>query len=144
MRILAGLLVLAGCAASDGGAGLVPLNAPDGSTYYRVKCSGTEQKCLAAANQTCAGPYQVITSESHAGGLVADVLPGPVTWYSMHFQCGPTDGVIPAFRPNGATFAQAWEGYLNRQAYLQGIREANRNKTIVCYDGGPTVTCTVN
>ena len=69
-----------------------------------VKCSITPQQCLAAASQTCGGGYQVVDSESHAGGLLADTVPGPVTWYSMTFVCGPSNGRPPSFRQRGPTF----------------------------------------
>jgi len=146
MRVIVVLLattLLAGCAATEGGTGLLQLNAPNGALYYRVKCNGTEQRCLAQASQACGGPYQVITSESHSGGLLADLIPGPVMWYSMHFQCGPSDGAIPTFRHNGATFAETWESYQDRAAYLEGVRRANQPARTVCTSGiGGVVTCT--
>lgn len=46
----------------------------------------------------------MLDSESHAGGLVADVLPGPVTWYGMTFACGPSDGRMPSFAFRGQTY----------------------------------------
>lgn len=139
--LLLTLVALAGCAASSGGPGLLPLAAPDGSTYYRAKCKGTEQECLMQANQACGGPYRVITSESHAGGLLADVLPGPVTWYSMHFQCGPSDGVIPTFAHNGPTFAEAWEGYQDRMVQIEAAKQMNRPSTTSCTGFANSVTC---
>ena len=69
-----------------------------------VKCSITPQQCLAAASQTCGGGYQVVDSDSHAGGLLTDTAPGPVTWYSMTFVCGPSNGRPPSFRQRGPTF----------------------------------------
>ena len=38
------------------------------------------------------GSYQILDSESHAGGLLIDAIPGPVTWYTMTYTCGPSDG----------------------------------------------------
>jgi hypothetical protein len=49
----------------------------------------------------CEGSYQVIGSESHSGGLVADILPGPVKWYSLTFLCGKSDGKMPDFAFSG-------------------------------------------
>ena len=46
----------------------------------------------------------MISSESHAGGLVADVLPGPVTWYGMTYTCGPSDGKMPEFKFAGQQY----------------------------------------
>ena len=143
ISMAASLALLGGCAASSGGTGLLQLNAPNGALYYRVKCNGSEQECLAKANQACGGPYQVITSESHSGGLLADLMPGPVMWYSMHFQCGPSDGAIPTFRHNGPTFAEAWENYQDRAVELERIRQANRPVQTICTTSiGGTVTCT--
>lgn len=133
---------LGGCATSGGGTGILQMTAPNGAPYYRVKCKGTEQACLAEAHQACGGPYQVITSESHAGGLLADALPGPVTWYSMHFQCGPSDRAIPTFPPNGPTFAEAWESYQDRVVELERIRQQNQPVTTTCTGIGNMVTCT--
>lgn len=28
---------------------------------------------------------------------MADVIAGPVTWYSLSYQCGPSDGKMPSF-----------------------------------------------
>ena len=41
-------------------------------------------------------PYAVVDSHSNAGGLLADILPGPVTWYTMVYQCGRA-GAFPQF-----------------------------------------------
>ncbi|WP_290577350.1 4-fold beta flower protein [Ketobacter sp.] len=73
-----------------------------------VKCRTDSSKCLTAASVSCGdGGYQVYSSESHAGGMLADIIPGPVTWYSMSYVCGPTDGTIPEFRWTGPTFPQS-------------------------------------
>lgn len=71
--------------------------APSGVTVNYVKCSGKSSKCLNKAGSYCDGSYQVIDSESHAGGIFADLLPGPVAWYSMTFLCGTSDGKFPKF-----------------------------------------------
>ncbi len=70
---------------------------PSGVTINYVKCSKKSGKCMNKAAAFCEGSYQVIDSESHSGGLVADLLPGPVTWYSMTFLCGKSDGAMPLF-----------------------------------------------
>lgn len=77
---------------------------PAGTRMQSVKCSQSPDMCMSNAAATCGGPYQVIDSESHAGGLVADVLPGPVTWYGMTFQCGASDGKLPAFAFRGQEY----------------------------------------
>jgi hypothetical protein len=34
-------------------------------------------------------------------------MPGPVTWYSMTYQCGPSDGKMPAFAFRGGPTVNA-------------------------------------
>jgi hypothetical protein len=64
--------------------------------------------CLQKASQTCGGgPYLVLDSDSHSGGLLADVMPGPVTWYAMTYRCGPSDGKMPTFAFRGQTFSDS-------------------------------------
>jgi hypothetical protein len=75
--------------------------APSGATASTVKCNQSPNGCFKQASQTCGGPYQVLDSESHAGGALADAIPGPVTWYVMTYQCGPSDGKMPAFAFRG-------------------------------------------
>ena len=76
-------------------------SSPSGVAVNVVKCSRKSSKCMNKAAAHCKGSYQVIDSESHSGGLVADILPGPVTWYSMAFLCGKTDGAMPTFSFRG-------------------------------------------
>lgn len=76
--------------------------APSGATVSKAKCSASPNGCFQEASKTCSGPYQVIDSESHAGGALADLVPGPVTWYSMTYQCGPSNGQMPTFAFRGA------------------------------------------
>jgi len=84
---------LAGCSASTS----EPVVGPSGKAMREAKCSGSPNACYKAAASVCKGPYQVLDSSSNAGGLVADILPGPVTWYRMSYQCGPSDGRLPSF-----------------------------------------------
>ena len=79
---------------------------PSGKELHTTKCNQSAQSCMEAAAKTCKGPYQVIDSYSKAGGLVADVIPGPVTWYYMSYQCGPTDGNLPTFPFRGPDHVQ--------------------------------------
>jgi hypothetical protein len=75
-----------------------------GGTHGEVQ--SVAKRLLAYAAAACGGgSYQVLSSESHAGGLVADVLPGPVRRYSISFSCGPSDGRMPAFPFQGRTMA---------------------------------------
>ena len=77
---------------------------PSGVIINYTKCNRKSGKCMNTAAKHCKGSYQVIDSESHAGGLIADLLPGPVRWYSMTFICGPTDGKMPRFKFQGPDF----------------------------------------
>ena len=62
---------------------------------HRAKCSQSPAGCYEQATRDCrGGSYQILESESHPGGLLADILPGPVTWYTMSYVCGPSDGKI--------------------------------------------------
>lgn len=77
---------------------------PTGAQVQSTKCSQSPQACFKTASEVCKGPYQVIDSHSNAGGLVADIVPGPVTWYAMTYQCGKSDGTFPKFPFRGATY----------------------------------------
>lgn len=85
--------------------------APNGKRLHIAKCQINPTSCYAEATSVCRGPYQVLDSESHAGGLLADILPGPVRWYSFLYQCGSSDGRMPSFPfrgPNAPSFASCW------------------------------------
>jgi hypothetical protein len=76
---------------------------------HRAKCSQSPAGCYEQATRDCrGGSYQILDSESHAGGLLADILPGPVTWYTMSYVCGPPDG-----KTGGWTVAYLEVGNLN-------------------------------
>ena len=77
-------------------------NGPSGTPVSSAKCMYSPNGCLKQASDACAGgPYQVLDSDSHSGGLVADIMPGPVTWYNLSYRCGPSDGRMPAFAFRG-------------------------------------------
>ena len=94
--LLLQIALLSGCATTS----VSQFRAPDGTAINTVKCASDPAKCFAVAGQSCPGngTYRVVSSDSHAGGLVADVLPGPVTWYAMTYACGPSDGRMPDFK----------------------------------------------
>ena len=126
--------LLVGCAPSPP-AGLV---APSGEIMragqgvMSAKCSRSPSGCFKQATDACGGgSYQVHSSESHSGGLLADMMPGPVTWYSMTFQCGASDGRMPAF-PYRAT-----------QVIPVPVASPRPSPTrTTCNRMGPTVNCT--
>lgn len=83
------------------------MRGPDGRAMKNVKCNMDAQKCLTLASESCkpeGGTYQVVRSHSNAGGTAADIIPGPVTWYNMTYICGQSDGRMPDFAFQGATY----------------------------------------
>jgi hypothetical protein len=66
-----------------------------------VKCKENPRECLRKARRSCDGEYRVIYSDSHAGGLVSDKVPGPVTWYYLQYKCGRSGGTVADFRFRG-------------------------------------------
>ena len=95
------VLLFVGCASTSESS----FSAPDGSTYKTVKCSQNSFECMQKASKSCpSGKYKVVSSESHAGGLVADIFPGPVTWYSITYVCGKSDGKMPTFPFTGQKY----------------------------------------
>src|SRR5262249_53545770 len=92
---LAGVVVAS--AVSCGGTGVERVNDPStgadasetaSADYFKAKCKSDIQDCVAKARDQCNGETTVVHQESHAGGLLADALPGPVTWYTVTFRCG--------------------------------------------------------
>ena len=79
-------------------------NAPNGAKVYTTKCTENPESCYSEARQSCRGSYQILNSESHAGGFFGDAIPGPVTWYSMQYQCGPSDGRLASFPHRGTYY----------------------------------------
>jgi hypothetical protein len=72
---------------------------------HDVKCKGSSSACIQEAQKTCGGDYHVLDSESHAGGLLSDAIPGPVTWYSMTYECPNSRAGTPNFPFRGNTYA---------------------------------------
>ena len=134
LPLLASLL-LAACATDS----VKEFRAPDGSSIKTVKCSSDPAKCFATAAQSCPGQstYRVMSSESHAGGLLADVLPGPVTWYSMTYACGPSDGKMPEFKFAGQQYVPPPPAPVPAAPVVIRQRPSTTNCTTI----GNTVTC---
>ena len=95
------IIVLSGCMAKTTTSSF---SSPSGKSLYKTKCNVDTSKCFAEASAKCGGTYNVIDSESHAGGTLADIFPGPVTWYSMTYECGPSSGNYPKFVFQGPRF----------------------------------------
>jgi hypothetical protein len=129
--LLLPITMLSACATTD----VSTFQAPDGTTVKSVKCSSDAAKCFALASQSCPdrGTYRVLSSQSNAGGLLADVIPGPVTWYSMTYACGPSDGKMPEFKFVG-------QQYTPPPPPTQ-VTIKPRPTTTNCTKIGETVTC---
>jgi hypothetical protein len=115
---------------------------PDGSSIKTVKCSSDVSGCFAEASASChdGGTYRVLSSESHAGGLIADVMPGPVTWYSMTYSCGASDGQMPEFRFSGQQFVPP--SMPVRQHII--VNQPSKSISTTCNKIGASVYCQSN
>jgi hypothetical protein len=102
LSLLIGAMLVTGCASTS----VSEFRAPDGASIKTVKCNTDPTKCFVAASQSCAeiGTYRVLSSESRAGGIAGDVIPGPITWYYMTYACGPSDGRLPDFEFAGQQY----------------------------------------
>lgn len=130
------LILLTGCAKTT----VSQFTAPDGSIVKKVKCNQDSNKCLTEASVSCNnGSYQVLDSESHAGGLAADYLAGPVTWYSMTYKCGPSDGKMPTFAFQGQEYKPA--PVINNSTNYTSPTY-NKPVNTNCYKIGNSVNCT--
>jgi hypothetical protein len=113
--------------------------APDGyddaggadSKVRSVKCRDTAQDCIRKAESKCNGSFRTLHSESHAGGLLDDAVPGPVTWFALDYQCGYSDGRMPRFPFRGGRYEPEYGGdgyYPERDDYAVHMDErAMRN-----------------
>lgn len=123
------LVFLAGCATST----VSEFRGPDGSTVKSIKCTSDPQKCFVAATQSCPnGTYRVISSESHAGGAFADLIPGPVTWYGMSYSCGPSDGKMPDFK---------FQGPRDTPLVMPSSPPQRKSTITNCNKAGSSITC---
>lgn len=103
IALIATCIATASCESSD--VGTYP--GPSGETLVTVRCKSETAQCFAKATEACGGKYVVVDSYSNSGGLLADAIPGPITWYTMTAQCGVSDGKIPTFPFRGASGAEA-------------------------------------
>ncbi|WP_336742117.1 hypothetical protein [Aureimonas altamirensis] len=126
------IFALSGCVATQEES----IIGPSGQAMQQVKCNGSPNGCLKQANQICKGPYQVLDSSSNAGGAIADLLPGPVTWYRMSFACGKTDGRMPSFPFRGQNYTPA-PVIINQTA-------PSTPRTTNCSQFGSSISCTTH
>ncbi|MDF3607557.1 hypothetical protein PE067_16235 [Paracoccus sp. DMF-8] len=123
-------LFLFGCAAPS----TSTVTGPSGENLFTSKCNRSAEGCFSEAANQCKGPYQVVDSHSKAGRTAADLLPGPVTWYYMTYQCGRSDGRMPQFPFRGQQYTPA---PVVVQPYT-----APRMTTTNCSRFGQSVNCT--
>ena len=90
-------IVFAVLLVSCGPAGPEKITAPNGGTGFALTCQRSRENCLTQAGEQCGREgYYVVSESSHAGGILADALPGPVTWYNIQVACGePEAGYRP-------------------------------------------------
>lgn len=131
------VVLLSGCATT----GVSEFRGPDGSSIKTVKCASDPARCFAVASQSCPsmGTYRVISSESHAGGVLADILPGPVTWYGMTYACGATDGAMSDFKFSGQQYTPPPLPAPALRPII--IQQQPTTTTTNCTKAGETVTC---
>jgi hypothetical protein len=72
------------------------------ASAFVAKCPQSPTGCYEQATRDCkGGSYQIVDSDSHAGGMLADLWPGQFIWYEMSYACGPSDGRLPDFSFRG-------------------------------------------
>jgi hypothetical protein len=82
------MFVVACTATACAGASSHAIVGPDGRTSYRIKCHPDIDDCWEEAGDRCGSAgYEVNDKNMHMGGTVADLIPGPVTWYVVLVTC---------------------------------------------------------
>ena len=77
-------------------------NMLSGFKFTEIDCRSDTAKCLNEAAEICdKSDYKVVNSWSNAGGLLADLIPGPYTWYHMEIVCGLPNDKQPTFEFRG-------------------------------------------
>lgn len=138
VTIVLAALLLSACASPT----VSELRAPDGTAMKNVKCPADPQRCFEVASESCrstGGTYQVVRSHSNAGGTMADIMPGPVTWYNMTYVCGPSDGRLPDFAFRGQQYAPP---PVVAPTIVQQPVQRSRSTMTNCTRIGDNVTCT--
>jgi len=109
MRLLILILAassLSGCVAQQ----QTSFTSSSGRVANTARCSVSPRQCFQQASQVCAGTYQVLDSDSHAGGIAADLIAGETMWYSLTYQCGRSDGSKPDFAFRGPPLGSGTPG----------------------------------
>lgn len=82
------------------------MRGPSGANVYTTKCSTDQNECYGEASRNCGGgSYQILESHSNGGGLITEGWGyGPVTYYTMSYTCGRSDGRMAAFPRTGPVY----------------------------------------
>lgn len=130
------LVVLSACQSTN----TIQFTGPAGETIQTVKCQTSTTSCFQQAAAVCEGqPYSAIDSYSKAGGLLADIMPGPFTWYYMTFQCGVQDGQQPTFPFRGQSYAPTAAYVAPQNSTPQST--IPQSTTTTCFDLGTSISC---
>jgi len=128
-------IVLSGCA----GNGEVVRASAYGEAAYKTKCTNTPESCIEDAYKRCnGGTFSTIYSDAHSGGIIADFIPGPTTWYALTFKCGGA-GNRPDFAWRGTTTQEALETMKVYQSMSPPIPKTTHTN---CYKLGNSMNCT--
>lgn len=134
------IVLLAGC---NAGPQVKSYTGPSGEKESTVRCTRETSACFEKASEACGGgSYRVTNSYRNAGGLWADVLPGPVTWYTMSVICGPSDGLMPQFPLRGSEPAMPPMPQLPPRGSEPAMQPMPSVQQTNCYKIGNTVNCT--
>lgn len=79
---LAMCVVLSGCAENSAN-----LATSSGATVQTARCKHNQTACFQQASAACPSGYTVHDSYRNMGGLIADIFPGPVTWFTIAYTC---------------------------------------------------------
>lgn len=95
------LIVVAMTVMACGAAGPRQIFSSSGNVGFTLECTHSRENCLIQAGAMCGSAgYHILNESSHAGGLLADWLPGPVLWFNIQVECGPAP---VGYRPLAAT-----------------------------------------
>jgi Bacterial SH3 domain len=99
----------------------------DDGEVHDVKCKKNSRDCIRKAEKVCGGEFRTLHSESHAGGLLKDTLPGPVIWYYLEYECGYSDGRLPKFAFRGPHYDREYDAddaFTGHDSYGKAANEA--------------------
>lgn len=99
----------------------------DGGEVHDTKCKESSRDCIHKAESKCNGDFRTLHSESHAGGLLKDDIPGPVTWYYLEYECGYSDGRMPKFPFRGAHYEAEYNDGMDLGDDLRGGNAATQS-----------------